>query len=356
MSPGRRLGLTLRVAATYMGTVVGAGFASGRETLQFFVAYGRWGLAGLVVATLAFVAFGALIMDLGAKLNAQSHREILDYACGRRLGWVLDPIITLFLFAALAVMLAGAGAVASEQLHLPALLGTWVTVVLTIVTILYGMRGIVWANSVVVPLLSMSVLALSLYSLYFHGLGPLQHAVELPALRAGPTWWLSAFLYASYNLVLSLSVLGPLGAEVQDRQALRWGAIVGGVGLGVLGLCIKLAVISHLPEIATWQVPMLFIAQYHPLWVQLGYALILWAEIYTTAIASAFGFAQRVTVATGWGYTWVLIGACLLAVLGSGMGFANMVGTLYPLLGWASLGVLVCLGFAGVLRRGAGEG
>ena len=31
---------TFKVAATYIGTVVGAGFASGQETLQFFAVFG----------------------------------------------------------------------------------------------------------------------------------------------------------------------------------------------------------------------------------------------------------------------------------------------------------------------------
>jgi uncharacterized membrane protein YkvI len=343
----------LRVAATYVGTVVGAGFASGRETLQFFAAYGRWGLAGLALSTAAFIGFGMLVMDLGRRLKAKSHREILDYACGARLGWILDPIITVFLFAALAVMLAGAGAVAEEQLRLPAAFGTWVTLGLTVITILYGMRGVVLANSVVVPLLGLSVLALSLYSLWYHGLSPLGRAVELPALRAGPNWWLSACLYAGYNLVLSLSVLGPLGAEMNDRKVIVRGALLGGLGLGVLGLCIKMAVLAHLPEIATWQVPMLFLTNFHPPWIQLGYALVLWAEIYTTAIGSAFGFSQRVAAATGWGHRWVLLWGCLLALAGSSLGFANMVGTVYPLLGYGSLLILLCLGGSTLWRRPA---
>jgi len=34
---------TFKVAATYIGTVVGAGFASGQEMLQFFAVFGLKG-------------------------------------------------------------------------------------------------------------------------------------------------------------------------------------------------------------------------------------------------------------------------------------------------------------------------
>ncbi|MEK1832032.1 hypothetical protein AAAC51_33515 [Priestia megaterium] len=37
----KRWKLTLQVAATYVGTVVGAGFATGKEIVQFFTQYGN---------------------------------------------------------------------------------------------------------------------------------------------------------------------------------------------------------------------------------------------------------------------------------------------------------------------------
>ena len=34
----------------FIGVVVGAGFASGQEAMQFFVAFGKWGLWGIALA------------------------------------------------------------------------------------------------------------------------------------------------------------------------------------------------------------------------------------------------------------------------------------------------------------------
>lgn len=41
----------LQIAFTYIGTVVGAGFASGKEIVEFFVQYGSQGLVGILLAT-----------------------------------------------------------------------------------------------------------------------------------------------------------------------------------------------------------------------------------------------------------------------------------------------------------------
>ena len=39
---------TLRIAGVYVGTIIGAGYASGQEILQFFTGYGWWGIVGTV--------------------------------------------------------------------------------------------------------------------------------------------------------------------------------------------------------------------------------------------------------------------------------------------------------------------
>ena len=95
---------TLKVAATYIGTIVGAGFATGQEVLQFFTKFGVMGLVGIILATIMFILFGYIIIDLGNKLKAQSHLEIIKYSGGKVLGTIIDIIITFFLFGGLTAV------------------------------------------------------------------------------------------------------------------------------------------------------------------------------------------------------------------------------------------------------------
>ncbi len=341
----------LRVAATYVGTVVGAGFASGQESLRFFAAYGRAGVWGAALATLLFCFYGFVVLELGHALRARSHREVLLHACGPRAGQLADVAVTTFLFAGLTVMLAGAGALVQQQLGLPAVAGTLLTVVATLLTVLYGLEGIMAANSVVVPVLAAAVLALCATSLHYHGLDLVNPGPAVRDLQAGGNWFVAAWLYVAYNLILSISVLAPLGAAVSSRRRRLAGALLGGLCLGVLALAIKLAVAAHLPEAGRFPVPMLFLARTYPLPVQLLYTLVLWAEIYTTACAGAFGVARRLTDGTGWRYAPTVTTVVLLAIAGSGFGFARLVGTLYPAFGYLSLGLLALLARYGLFGR-----
>jgi len=344
-------GQVFRVASTYVGTVVGAGFASGQETLRFFAAYGRSGLIGIGVATAAFCIYGVMVMELGRRLQARSHREILHYACGPFFGRLMDAALTLFLGATLTVMLAGGGAIFGEQLGLPKGVGVILTAVLTGVTILFGMRGIMAANGIVVPLLTAAVAGLSAATIHFHGFGPiLANSVPWPLLAPVKSWFLASWLYVGYNLVLSISVLAPLGAEINNRRALVGGGLVGGLTLGLLAAGIKMAVSAHMPEIGHVEVPMLFLARLHPLPVQWFYTLILWAEIYTTAIACAYGFAGRVSEWMGGQYRNVVVLITAVALFGSGFGFSTLLSVLYPLFGFVTLIVLLGLTVIGVKR------
>ncbi len=336
------------IAATYIGTVVGAGFASGQEILQFFAAFGGWGLLGIVVASLGFALLGAFILYLGQRLQTRSHHPIFMHTCGPVLGRFIDALVTLFLFGAMVVMLAGVGAIFREHLGLPAAWGVAGTMVLALLTVLYGLSGVMAANTVIIPVMVILILGISTYSLNHHGLIIADLAFTAPGLAAAPHWLLAALLYISYNLILSVPVLAPMGKAAPNPGVLVKGALVGGLVLGLLSMMLTLVQMAHFPKIAHYQVPMLYVVRPYSEALRISFALVLWAEIFTTLIADLYGFATRLSQCRGWSYRWTAAGSLLTAASFSGIGFSTLVGTLYPLLGYTGLifllGLLVRLG------------
>lgn len=330
----------LRIAAVYVGTVVGAGFATGQEILQFFTYFGLRGLVAQVLATGLFALFGVIVLDMGRKLQAQSHQPLIERAGGEWLGGAIDWLITFFLFGALAVMIAGSGAVFAEQFHLPRLLGTVAMALAAGATVLLGLRGVVAAISAVAPVLVVSVLGISLYTLFSQGLAPGALAFFAPARAATPWWPVSALLYVSYNLVLAISVLGPLGAAAAAPRHLRLGGLLGGLTLGLSAVAINLGLLAGLPETAAYEVPMLELVRRFPPAIQFGYSLVLWAEVYTTAVGSLYGLAARLVGPGTARYRRFVIGASLAALGAGQVGFSKMVGVLFPLVGYAGLTLL----------------
>lgn len=356
-SPGREhIQAIFRVAATFAGTVVGAGFASGQEVLQFFGLYGLkaiWGI-GLAGGILGF--FGYLILRAGADLQARSHRDILDGLGSPALAATLDGLLLLFLLGGFAAMAAGAGAVAREQFGLPAAAGSTLLVAGTVVTVLFGLNSVVRAIAAVVPWLIGAVLLVAAGSLATH---PPALEWAAPERAVFSSWPLAALVYGSYNLVLSVAVLGPLG-RVSPRQALLPGALLGAGILAGGALAIHLSLFTLNPSLLSeTELPMLLLAR--RLAPRLGplYTLVLLAEVYTTAVGNLFGLVARFGTrahrsrpasaaalpAEARDRRWLAITLAVAALgwLMARLGLSTLIRNLYSLMGVAGLILLAAL-------------
>lgn len=340
------------VAATYVGTVVGAGFATGQEILQFFTHFGLSGIWGVMLATALLALLGSMVLRLGFRLQAESHREIVEEVTGPIVGRLLDWVITFFLFGGAAVMMAGAGAVFAEHWHLNRTLGTLLMALLAGTTVLTGLRGVVASISAVAPALLIMVLLVSTGTVWSQGVSPADLAWFRPDQAATPLWPVSALLYVSYNLLLSIAVLGPLGRGATREGTLHLGGVLGGLGLGFGALCINLAVMAGLPESAGYEVPMLHLAGQFPAWLRSTYSIVLWAEVYTTAVSSLYGLSARLADPESPRYRIVVVGSTLLALVASQYGFSNLVGVLFPAVGWLGLFFIGALLIKGLGVRG----
>ena len=344
---------TLKVAATYIGTIVGAGFATGQEVLQFFTKFGAFGLAGLFLTTIMFIVFGYLIMDLGKKLNAQSHLEIIKYSGGKIIGTVIDFIITFFLFGALTAMIAGTGALFTQQFNISSLIGNMIMAVLTALTVLTGINGVINSISFVVPFLLIAVFGTTIYAIIKTPPDIFATVENVGGNGLITNWILAAILYVSYNTIISVAVLGPLGVKAHNRKIIRNGALLGGLGLGIGSLMIYLALSGNVEEIANLEVPMIYIAGKISSIVQIGFAIVLIAEIYTTAVGSLYGFVSRLSHikrSRVKGKLLVII-STIAALLASQLGFTNLVKYLYPLVGYGGIILLISIVYVKIKNR-----
>ena len=67
---------TTQVALAFIGLMVGAGFATGQEVIQYFISFGVWGLLGAVIAGILMIASGAVIINIGSYFLADEHLRV----------------------------------------------------------------------------------------------------------------------------------------------------------------------------------------------------------------------------------------------------------------------------------------
>ena len=69
----------LKVVFVIIGTLIGAGFASGQEIYIFFFSYGIKGLIGIIVSSILIGITIYKTFQITKKNNTKNYKEFLDY-------------------------------------------------------------------------------------------------------------------------------------------------------------------------------------------------------------------------------------------------------------------------------------
>ncbi|MCZ8514378.1 hypothetical protein O9H85_18515 [Paenibacillus filicis] len=336
----KRWGSIAQVSFTYVGTVVGAGFATGQEILQFFTRYGWMATLTIGIASALFVLLGIKLMLLAQEAGAKSYEDLNALLFGRNVGKWVSLFTMITLFGVTTVMLAGTGSVFSEQLHLPAQSGLLFTLLLSYVLLIKGMDAIMAVNSIVVPLMVFFSFLAVWQSIGAPG------ATNWLVLESGYSIqriWFAPFLYAAFNLAMAQAVLVPLAVRIGERGVLVWGGICGGVGIGLMLLAGHFALSAHMPGIANFDIPMGQLLKGMSFGVQLLFILVIYGEIFTTFLADIYGLTLQLEQRTKLPYHILIPIVLLLSYAVSQIGFKTLISFLYPLFGMLSMAWMVMM-------------
>ncbi|TXK85980.1 hypothetical protein [Paenibacillus sp. N3.4] len=330
----------IRVAFTYIGTVVGAGFASGQEILQFFTRYGWLATLTIALSTILFVWIGIKLMLMAHDLKAASYEDMNRVVFGQRIGNFISLFMMLVLFGITTVMLAGAGTVFEEQLHLSYQTGLLVTLFFGYLVLSRGIGAIMTVNSIVVPIMLLFSLVIVVYTWHSPASGNWLTTTSDHSLMK---IWFAPFLYTAFNLAMAQAVLVPMGAAIRDRNVLFWGGLLGGAGIGLLLLSAHYALSAQMPGIAQYEIPMGNIINRLGSVPQIAYLLVIYGEIFTTFIADAYGLSVQLQQRLKWHPKVLLISILTLSYFVSLIGFKALLSGLYPLFGAISVVWLVLM-------------
>ncbi len=333
----RQWARSVQVALVFIGTVVGAGFASGREVMQFFTRFGHWGPYLIILSTLFFVWIGARVMLLAADLKAKSYEDLNKYLFGQQAGRWVSHLMLIVLLGVNAVMLAGAGSLFSEHLNLSYQTGLIVTMFACFMLLRKGMNAILTINTFVVPVM----IGFTVFLVFETLRNPSSdHWLSTPSELSPWAAWLSPFLYAAFNLSMSQAVLVPLGSAIGDARILRRGAWIGGIGIGLMLLAGHLALSARMPGIAQFEIPMGGIARELGAWLHWIYVFLIFMEIFTTLVADIYGLTLQLHERTKASKGLLTLFLLLICFLAGQFGFGPLLSTLYPMFGLLSLGWL----------------
>ncbi|MBE7035651.1 MAG: hypothetical protein E7402_06035 [Ruminococcaceae bacterium] len=278
----------LKISAIYVGTVLGAGFASGQELFLFFVRFSNRGFLGCLVAGFLFALLGGLVCRRAYRLSEKSHQAYLQAVFGRRLAQGLGYVTEVFLCVSFCVMLSGAGALVAAQWGLPGLLGSAGTALLCFLVFCYDLQGLSTINLILTPLMLLGMCFVSLFSE--------PETVPTFALRVNPdgVFFPYALFYVGYNMLTGAAVLVPASALGTDKKTAAAGGVLGGVLLfGLTVICTR-ALFFH-PSLWQEALPLLSLAQRMGTVTGGAYAVVLYMAMLTTAVSTGFSVCRSVS-------------------------------------------------------------
>ena len=340
-------------AFVYVSVIVGAGYTSGQEILQFFTGYGMAGIAGTVLAGLMFIVLGALIGRISARLGVASHKELLSHVLGRNVGGAVDLILTFFLFGVGVIMVAGTGSVLQQRYGFEAWQGATLMAVLVALTLCLNMRRIVDLISAVTPLLVLSIVILAVYSLQTMDASYEQLAVIAAQQETvSEYWWMSSLLYASFAICMGVPMLAAVAGRDRNVKNMVKGGMLGGLALGVLILVMNLSLFGNMNHIQGAEIPTIqMLAGISP-WISTLFVMTLVCMIYSSAVSMFFSCCVRFAEPNTKQFRQLSVFVTFAGLGCSFIGFTKLVGTVYPLLGYVGFVIILGLLYYGVTHAG----
>lgn len=330
---------SIRVCFTLIGTVIGAGFASGQEIVQFFNMFGHSGIYGIWLAAILFGIITTIICDYVYTKKIKNYNQLIIPIAGKVGGNIIDFFITLFLIFTFFIMCAGTGAYVEQYFNIPKIIGTILMTIICGIIFLFDIRGMVNMHVILTPFMICGILFIGVLN------SNIISAFSTSQLSNSilNNWFNSSILYLSYNGIIVTTVLSCMLPYIDSRRTIFFSSIMLTIFLGVLSIILFNIIDSFSPEIYKYELPILYAADTYGKGVSLVYSFILIFAMVSSAVSTGYCFLNKLSFSNIKLYRLNIVIFCILAIIISNFGFSNLVKTIYPLFGYLGLFQLILI-------------
>ena len=295
--------VSAKTVITFAGAIVafliGSGFATGQEILQYFASYGYWGIAGSLLTLILLMYVCSSFLMVGYNEKFEKGNDIYKYYCGEKLGTCFDYFSTVFCFLSFIVMVAGSAATVNQHYNLSPVFGGLIIAVLSLITVITGLSKIVEIVGKVGPTIVTISIIVGIVSVFKNYIN-LDPKTVIPALellesseklvKASSNWYLAAFSYVGFCMLWLAGFLASIGAKAQSSLEAKYGGLIGALMFSLAVIVVTFGLLSSIEVTAGTQIPMLYLANnVHPFFSSI-FALIIIAGIYSTAVPLLWSF------------------------------------------------------------------
>ncbi|EGT3616089.1 transporter [Clostridium perfringens] len=326
-----------QVAFVFIGTIVGAGLASGKEITNFFTVYGYKSFFTILMTGLFYIVLCNIISRISIKNTLNSYSEVINTVSPNILGKLTGIITTLYLISSASIILAGSGALLNQYFGIPKIIGSLIMAIIASVILLRETNGLVEINSIIVPSLIIVITTLMILYVAFAN-DPItlnSLATSEPKLSNGVLT--SGILYCGYNILCCCGVIVPLSNEIKNKKIMTWGITLGAILLTIMCMFINSMLMVNQPQIFKYEIPLLYIADRFGKPIQIMLLMIILAEMFSTEVSDVYSISKTISKSFKLKYKHAIFLVLIIALPISLIGFSNLITTLYPMFGVLSL-------------------
>lgn len=340
----------IQITSLYVGCLMGAGFASGRECWQYFGVFGKDGYNGIYAVSIIFIVFSCMLSyiaiskntkDLGALISPVENKFVVD-----SIGIVMAAIY----YSMIIAMTAAGGSLLNQQFSIHKAIGGITIAVLCIVTVLGDFQRVSKVFSLLVPVLFVfGILVIFLAIRADFGQSGAVTGYEPGDMT--PTWPVAAIVFCAYNCMGMVTMAGSSAISARDNKNAYLGAIVGSLMLGVLTLLLLKAMLTDMAFSCSLDLPMLGFAARISTPLNICYSIVLYGAVYSCGASTYYGFSTKIPDSRY--KKGIIIAGALIGFLIGLSGFKVIVEYLYSVQGYIGMifFILVIINFLNEIRK-----
>lgn len=316
-----------------VGSIIGAGFASGRELSLFFAEFGYNSLYFLPMVFILFYYCFKFFLSLGRR---QKFQNVFDLNSTANCSIFFNVAIIAIFFIYASAMFSGAVEVLTNNfIEVPSIVFNILVFVLAFCVLKFGLKGLVKINVVVMPVI---IILLIIYAIY-STINPITHSEYIPSSQNAHILPLSIVVYVFANILLSYFILTQAGQGLTQKQIQKssfWASLIICLSIFVCIVCL----IENGAVVMDASMPFVVLT------LRLGdpFPWIFMALLFLGIVTSLFGCLHTLgeSFKSKFGKSTELK-ICLVVLLISLIGFEKIVNFCYPVIG--IFGIIVVIRF-----------
>lgn len=330
----------MKVVFVVIGTLIGAGFASGQEVYLFFYSYGIKGIIGIFISSIlmGIVIYKTLILVKENDIN--NYKDLLyllikneENKIFLNIKNIINIIINMFILITFFIMIAGFGAYFEQELGINSLIGSSILAILCFFVFRTNQKGVVKVSEILVPILIVFITIISILNLKDFDINNIKNYL---INNNSYNFLLSSVVYCSYNSILLIPVLITLKNYINNKRQVIGISAISIIIIVLLSISLFFILTKVDVDISKLEMPAVYVVSKMFKLFEIIYGFIILGSIYTTAVSLGNSFLQNVSKNKK-SYTHIAFIMCITSIAISQIGFSNLINYLYPIFGYLGI-------------------